>query len=104
MRHQPGQAVVNTSTAQIPPAIKRMESGLHQVRPVSDVVQPCGRHKRAVPQAKPISDSLRLRSYRLHVAPATQQLAGKVTIGQRASLSDHRHGPRAYDSSHRAHA
>jgi hypothetical protein len=102
VRHQPGQAVVNTGPAEIPAAIQRMEPRLHQVRPVTDVVQPRCRHKRAVTEIKPVSYTLRLSSHRLHVAPATRQPASKVTIGQDASFSDLRHGSRAYDSSHRA--
>ena len=80
---------------------RRVEPGLHQVRSVPDVVQPRGRHKHPVPEAKTVGYTLRLRSHRLHMAPAPRQPASKMTIGQGASIDDLRHGPRAYDSSQR---
>ena len=93
MGHQPGQAIIGAGTPQEPGAIQGMKTRLHQLRAITNVVQPRSRGQVLIRQTQPRSDFLTASTNPLNMPPAARQSRAQVPFRQSTSLSDRHHGP-----------
>ncbi len=79
--HQAHDRLINTHTAEVPRPIQWMETRLHQLGGVADVVQPCCRHK-IISQCQLLDDPPRPPGYRPDVPPPARQGFSQHLPGQ----------------------